>query len=133
MKGKVSRRGSDTLDVWFDSGTSWSILDKSDLKSSEMTPSDVYLEGSDQHRGWFQSSLLTRTCVTDGSNQTRSPFSTVITHGFITDENGQKMSKSAGNGLYPMEVIHGDKVSMSFNSAPGAKRSRLNKVMEPTL
>lgn len=86
-------RGFDTLDVWFDSGSSWTMLPRR---------SDIYLEGSDQHRGWFQSSLLTKLMV-----DKEAPYSTVITHGFVLDEEGEKMSKSAGNGLSPMEVIHG--------------------------
>ncbi|PIT70817.1 isoleucine--tRNA ligase [Bartonella tribocorum] len=88
----------DILDVWFDSGASHSFVleDRADLK----WPADVYFEGSDQHRGWFQSSLLescgTRAC---------SPYKTVITHGFTLDENGKKMSKSLGNTVVPQEVI----------------------------
>ncbi|WP_074381090.1 isoleucine--tRNA ligase [Bartonella doshiae] len=88
----------DILDVWFDSGTSHSFVleDRADLK----WPADVYFEGSDQHRGWFQSSLLescgTRAC---------SPYKTVITHGFTLDENGKKMSKSLGNTVVPQEII----------------------------
>lgn len=88
----------DILDVWFDSGASHSFVleDRADLK----WPADVYFEGSDQHRGWFQSSLLescgTRTC---------SPYKTVITHGFTLDENGKKMSKSLGNTVVPQEII----------------------------
>ncbi|WP_208440676.1 isoleucine--tRNA ligase [Bartonella raoultii] len=88
----------DILDVWFDSGASHSFVleDRADLK----WPADVYFEGSDQHRGWFQSSLLescgTRAC---------SPYKTVITHGFTLDENGKKMSKSLGNTVVPQEII----------------------------
>ncbi|WP_208440295.1 isoleucine--tRNA ligase [Bartonella raoultii] len=88
----------DILDVWFDSGASHSFVleDRDDLK----WPADVYFEGSDQHRGWFQSSLLescgTRTC---------SPYKTVVTHGFTLDENGKKMSKSLGNTVVPQEII----------------------------
>lgn len=88
----------DILDVWFDSGASHSFVleDRADLQ----WPADVYFEGSDQHRGWFQSSLLescgTRAC---------SPYKTVITHGFTLDENGKKMSKSLGNTVVPQEII----------------------------
>ncbi|WP_273755997.1 isoleucine--tRNA ligase [Bartonella sp. MM73XJBT] len=88
----------DILDVWFDSGASHSFVleDRADLK----WPADVYFEGSDQHRGWFQSSLL-ESCGT----RTRSPYKTVITHGFTLDENGKKMSKSLGNTVVPQEII----------------------------
>ncbi|WP_273720112.1 isoleucine--tRNA ligase [Bartonella sp. ML71XJBT] len=88
----------DILDVWFDSGASHSFVleDRADLK----WPADVYFEGSDQHRGWFQSSLL-ESCGT----RTRSPYKTVVTHGFTLDENGKKMSKSLGNTVVPQEII----------------------------
>lgn len=95
----VFTKGNDTLDVWFDSGSSWTLLDRQ---------ADVYLEGSDQHRGWFQSSLLTHLSV---ASSAQAPYKHLITHGFIMDENGQKMSKSAGNGLSPMEVVNGTEVS----------------------
>ncbi|ETV79544.1 isoleucine-tRNA ligase, variant 1 [Aphanomyces astaci] len=89
-------KGTDTLDVWFDSGSSWyAVLPKD-------TVADVYLEGSDQHRGWFQSSLLTSLAV-----QRTAPYKNVITHGFILDERGQKMSKSLGNVLVPHDIIEG--------------------------
>ncbi|RHY96883.1 hypothetical protein DYB35_006478 [Aphanomyces astaci] len=89
-------KGTDTLDVWFDSGSSWyAVLPKD-------TVADVYLEGSDQHRGWFQSSLLTSLAV-----QRKAPYKNVITHGFILDERGQKMSKSLGNVLVPHDIIEG--------------------------
>jgi isoleucyl-tRNA synthetase len=93
----VYTKGNDTLDVWFDSGSSWTLLNR---------VADVYLEGSDQHRGWFQSSLLTHLTAAP-----TAPYKNLITHGFIMDENGQKMSKSAGNGLSPMEVVNGTEVS----------------------
>ncbi|MET3589609.1 isoleucyl-tRNA synthetase [Bartonella silvatica] len=88
----------DILDVWFDSGTSHSFVleDRDDLQ----WPADVYFEGSDQHRGWFQSSLL-ESCGT----RTRAPYKAVVTHGFTLDENGKKMSKSLGNTVVPQEVI----------------------------
>ncbi|WP_375636584.1 isoleucine--tRNA ligase [Bartonella sp. AP152HLJHH] len=88
----------DILDVWFDSGASHSFVleDRADLK----WPADVYFEGSDQHRGWFQSSLL-ESCGT----RARSPYKSVITHGFTLDENGKKMSKSLGNTVVPQEII----------------------------
>ncbi|WP_375624592.1 MULTISPECIES: isoleucine--tRNA ligase [unclassified Bartonella] len=88
----------DILDVWFDSGASHSFVleDRADLK----WPADVYFEGSDQHRGWFQSSLL-ESCGT----RAYSPYKAVITHGFTLDENGKKMSKSLGNTVVPQEII----------------------------
>src|SRR5262249_6358052 len=70
------------------------------LRSELTWPADVYLEGSDQHRGWFQSSLLVGL-----GTRGRPPFNTVVTHGFIVDEAGRKMSKSLGNGIEPQDVI----------------------------
>eukprot|EP00268_Persea_americana_P043047 TRINITY_DN4314_c0_g1_i1.p1 TRINITY_DN4314_c0_g1~~TRINITY_DN4314_c0_g1_i1.p1 ORF type:complete len:1095 (-),score=214.02 TRINITY_DN4314_c0_g1_i1:857-4141(-) len=94
------QKGSDTMDVWFDSGSSWaSVLEKRDELSC---PADLYLEGTDQHRGWFQSSLLT-SIATKG----KAPYSCVITHGFVLDEKGLKMSKSLGNVVDPNTVIEG--------------------------
>ena len=89
---------TDILDVWFDSGSthSFTLEDRSDLK----WPADVYLEGTDQHRGWFHSSLL-EGCGTRG----RAPYDTVITHGFTMDEQGRKMSKSLGNVVVPQDVM----------------------------
>lgn len=99
-------KGTDTMDVWFDSGSSWASLKDRLLPSKAVrTPlADVYLEGSDQHRGWFQSSLLTSIAVSGSS-----PYSTVITHGFVLDEKGVKMSKSVGNVISPLTVINGGK------------------------
>ncbi|MDG1582096.1 isoleucine--tRNA ligase [Pseudomonas sp. GOM6] len=92
---------SDTLDVWFDSGTThWHVLRGSHPLGHEAGPrADLYLEGSDQHRGWFHSSLLTG-CAIDG----RAPYKALLTHGFVVDENGRKMSKSLGNVVAPQEV-----------------------------
>ncbi|MDQ0316164.1 isoleucine--tRNA ligase [Amorphus orientalis] len=89
---------TDILDVWFDSGSTHAfVLEKRpDLK----WPADVYLEGSDQHRGWFHSSLL-ESCGTRG----RAPYDTVITHGFTMAEDGRKMSKSLGNNVAPQDII----------------------------
>ncbi|MDO5687457.1 MAG: isoleucine--tRNA ligase [Neisseria sp.] len=88
---------NDTLDVWFDSGsTHYAVL----RNRPELTwPADLYLEGSDQHRGWFQSSMLT-ACSTDG----RAPYKQLLTHGFVVDGKGQKMSKSIGNVIAPQKV-----------------------------
>ncbi len=89
----------DTLDVWFDSGTThWTVLRGSHANDSQW-PADLYLEGSDQHRGWFHSSLLTG-CAIDG----RAPYQGLLTHGFVVDGQGKKMSKSKGNVVAPQEV-----------------------------
>ncbi|ORX71494.1 isoleucyl-tRNA synthetase [Linderina pennispora] len=101
--GETYVRGSDTMDVWFDSGSSWKLLEKR-AEPREGPYADVYLEGSDQHRGWFQSSLLTSTAV-----RGVSPYKTLVTHGFTLDEQGRKMSKSIGNTLAPSFVISGGK------------------------
>jgi len=105
------RKGTDTMDVWFDSGSSWAgvlgglvtgggIVAKTGLNY----PADLYLEGSDQHRGWFQSSLLTSVAVNG-----QAPFKTVLTHGFTLDEKGRKMSKSLGNVVDPAVLVEGGK------------------------
>ena len=89
------------MDVWFDSGSSWNgVLNERGMNA----PCDLYLEGSDQHRGWFQSSLLTSVAATG-----RAPYKTLLTHGFVLDENGYKMSKSKGNVVDPNFVIEGGK------------------------
>ncbi|AQZ94781.1 isoleucine--tRNA ligase [Halopseudomonas phragmitis] len=92
---------SDTLDVWFDSGTThWHVMRGSHPMGHEQGPrADLYLEGSDQHRGWFHSSLLTG-CAIDGN----APYRGLLTHGFTVDENGRKMSKSLGNTIAPQKV-----------------------------
>ncbi|KAJ8610102.1 hypothetical protein CTAYLR_007108, partial [Chrysophaeum taylorii] len=97
-------KGTDTMDVWFDSGTSWAgvVASRDELGA---LPADLYLEGSDQHRGWFQSSLLTSVAVNGG----KAPYKAVLTHGFVLDEKGFKMSKSSGNVVDPREVIEGGK------------------------
>ena len=88
---------SDILDVWFDSGVSHAAVLEEDVRLS--SPADLYLEGSDQHRGWFQSSLLT-SVATRG----RAPYKSVLTHGFVVDGKGKKMSKSLGNVISPQEL-----------------------------
>ena len=93
---------SDTLDVWFDSGTThWHVLTGSHphTQATSGRHADLYLEGSDQHRGWFHSSLLTG-CAIDGV----PPYQALLTHGFTVDAQGRKMSKSLGNGIEPQEV-----------------------------
>lgn len=113
--------GTDTMDVWFDSGSSWKTIEKYLEKEGLLDQakqrgyiSDVYLEGSDQHRGWFQSSVLTKVGselgVAGSSNgDIVLPYKNIITHGFTLDEKGEKMSKSLGNTVSPMDVLHGNK------------------------
>ena len=96
------RKGTDTMDVWFDSGSSWAAV--SSRRETLSYPADLYLEGSDQHRGWFQSSLLTSVAV-----KGHAPYQRVLTHGFALDEKGRKMSKSLGNVVDPMIIIEGGK------------------------
>ena len=91
-------KSTDTLDVWFDSGVTHAcVLDKREQLNS---PADLYLEGSDQHRGWFQSSLLASVAMNDVA-----PYKAVLTHGFTVDKNGEKMSKSKGNVIPPQSVM----------------------------
>lgn len=95
----VYRKVTDTLDVWFDSGvTHYSVLDKVD---GLHCPADLYLEGSDQHRGWFQSSLKTAIAMYG-----EAPYKAVLTHGFTIDADGRKMSKSLGNTIEPQAVMN---------------------------
>ena len=149
--GKTYRKSTDTMDVWFDSGSSWAAVLKSDefsVLSSELSensklkisptlrearatetlreqnlklkyPADMYLEGSDQHRGWFQSSLLTSVAVNG-----HAPYKTVLTHGFALDEQGRKMSKSMGNVVDPAGIINGGK-NQKEDPAYGADVLRL--------
>ena len=92
-------KNQDTLDVWFDSGTTHeTVLRGSHLEDSDF-PADLYLEGSDQHRGWFHSSLLT-SCMINGV----PPYKALLTHGFVVDGDGRKMSKSLGNVIAPQKV-----------------------------
>lgn len=102
-------KGTDTMDVWFDSGVSWTGIQeqlKPEGYDTRSPLTEVYLEGSDQHRGWFQSSLLTSIAVTG-----KAPFANVVTHGFVLDKDGIKMSKSEGNVISPLTVINGGEVS----------------------
>lgn len=91
-------KGNDIIDVWFDSGVSSQAVLKA--RKELAFPADLYLEGSDQHRGWFQSSLIPSIAL-EGS----SPFKSVLTHGFVVDGEGRKMSKSQGNVISPQEII----------------------------
>jgi len=90
----------DVVDVWFDSGSSWNATLASGNYDAGSYPADMYLEGTDQHRGWFQSSLL----VSNGVNSI-APYKSLLTHGFTVDEKGEKMSKSKGNVVAPDKVI----------------------------
>ncbi len=97
--GSEFTKETDILDVWFDSGVSWAAVleNRDDLQF----PASLYLEGSDQHRGWFHSSLLTSV-----GTRGHAPYEAVLTHGFVVDGEGKKMSKSAGNVIAPEEVIN---------------------------
>ncbi|SFV60852.1 Isoleucyl-tRNA synthetase [hydrothermal vent metagenome] len=91
---------NDILDVWFDSGSTWNSVLKSRNYDAGDYPADLYVEGSDQHRGWFQSSLFLSSAV-----QHKAPYKGVLTHGFTVDEKGEKMSKSKGNVIAPEKVL----------------------------
>ena len=96
--GTAFEREMNILDVWFDSGSSHEAV--LSVRPELTWPADIYLEGSDQHRGWFQSSLLVGL-----GTRGRAPFRQVLTHGFVVDEDGRKMSKSLGNSIEPQDVI----------------------------
>ncbi|MEA1893037.1 MAG: isoleucine--tRNA ligase [Campylobacterota bacterium] len=91
---------TDILDVWFDSGSTWNSVLKSRNYDAGTYPCDLYVEGSDQHRGWFQSSLFLSCAV-----EYRAPYKAVLTHGFTVDDKGEKMSKSKGNVIAPEKVL----------------------------
>ncbi|MED5263855.1 MAG: isoleucine--tRNA ligase [Cyanobacteriota bacterium] len=101
-EAKRWRKGTDTMDVWFDSGSSWAAV--ASQQDGLAYPAELYLEGSDQHRGWFQSSLLTSVAI-----NSQAPYRQVLTHGFALDEKGRKMSKSLGNVVDPAVIIDGGK------------------------
>ena len=97
--GNHFTKETDIMDVWFDSGSSHvGVLT---TRKELSWPADLYLEGSDQHRGWFNSSLCTGVAA-----KGQSPYKAVLTHGFVVDEQGRKMSKSLGNGVDPLDVIN---------------------------
>ena len=96
--GKHFTKESDIMDVWFDSGSSHAAV--ANVRPELQWPVDMYLEGSDQHRGWFQSSLLTSVATTG-----HAPYKSVLTHGYVVDGEGRKMSKSVGNTVAPQDVI----------------------------
>ncbi|MEN8263309.1 MAG: isoleucine--tRNA ligase [Nitrospirota bacterium] len=102
----------DILDVWFDSGVSHAAVLEADSRLS--SPADLYLEGSDQHRGWFQSSLLSSV-----GTRNRAPYKAVLTHGFVVDGKGKKMSKSLGNVISPQEITnrHGAEILRLWTSS----------------
>ena len=97
---KHFKKEKDIMDVWFDSGVSWRAVVEKRSEELGHTPVDMYLEGSDQHRGWFQSSLLTSIAT-----QGKAPYKQVLTHGFVFGEDGRKMSKSLGNYIRPDDII----------------------------
>ena len=94
------KKETDIMDVWFDSGITWRAVVEKRSEELGHTPVEMYLEGSDQHRGWFQSSLLTSIAT-----QGKAPYKTVLTHGFVFGEDGRKMSKSLGNYIRPDDII----------------------------
>ena len=94
------KKEKDIMDVWFDSGVSWRAVVEKRSEELGHTPVDMYLEGSDQHRGWFQSSLLTAIATVE-----HAPYKQVLTHGFVFGEDGRKMSKSLGNYIRPDDII----------------------------
>ncbi|KAI9799912.1 MAG: isoleucine-tRNA ligase [Piccolia ochrophora] len=123
----VYKRGTDTMDVWLDSGSSWMQISGHEGESL----ADVYIEGTDQHRGWFQSSLLTYIahCVSSHpplSSSAAAPFKTLITHGFTLDERKRKMSKSIGNVVSPGQVIDGSYLHGSTPSLKNSNQGRLH-------
>lgn len=99
-KGENFLKEKDIMDVWFDSGVTWRAVVEKRHHELGHCPVDMYLEGSDQHRGWFQSSLLTSMATTG-----KAPYKEVLTHGFVLDADGRKMSKSLGNVVTPQEII----------------------------
>ncbi len=98
-EGAQYEKSRDTLDVWFDSGSTHYTVLRGSHREASAFPADLYLEGSDQHRGWFHLSLLT-ACMLDG----RPPYKSLLTHGFVIDMEGRKMSKSKGNVVAPQKI-----------------------------
>lgn len=96
--GTEFKKNTDILDVWFDSGSCHAAVQNK--RDGLTSPSDLYLEGSDQHRGWFQTSLIASL-----ASRNKAPYKTLLTHNFVNDENGRKMSKSLGNYVDPMKLI----------------------------
>jgi isoleucyl-tRNA synthetase len=98
-EAETYEKNRDTLDVWFDSGSTHQTVLRGSHAEQSVFPADLYLEGSDQHRGWFHSSLLTSSMLNG-----RPPYKALLTHGFTVDENGKKMSKSLGNTMAPQKI-----------------------------
>ncbi len=98
-KAEELEKITDVLDVWFDSGSTWFAVLKSRNYDAGEFPADLYLEGTDQHRGWFQSSMLVSAAI-----EKKAPYKALLTHGFTVDEKGEKMSKSKGNVVAPEQV-----------------------------
>ena len=118
-------RGTDTMDVWFDSGSSWTHMLSDD--GNENAQADIYIEGTDQHRGWFQSSLLTKVAYqksTESSSIVQAPFRTLVTHGFTLDATGKKMSKSLGNVIGPNQIISGLEQRQPVSQPESSKKHR---------
>lgn len=122
------KKGTDTMDVWFDSGTSWSMLAEGEGRKHR---ADICIEGSDQHRGWFQSQLLTAIGAADDNATPASPYGTLITHGMVLDEAGKKMSKSLGNVVSPLTVINGGAVGLVLAELLNETDSIQDKKKEP--
>ncbi len=123
--GAEFTKETDTMDVWFDSGSSWAAV--CEAREGYDIPVDVYLEGNDQYRGWFQSSMLTAI-----ASRGIAPYKTVITHGMIVDEERQKMSKSLGNGISPQELLKdygADILRLWVSSADYRQDMRISKEM----
>jgi isoleucyl-tRNA synthetase len=124
------RKSTDTMDVWFDSGSSWSILPE---RKSADPRADVCLEGSDQHRGWFQSQLLTAIGTRNAEGNAIAPYRALLTHGMVLDGAGKKMSKSLGNIMSPMIVVKGGVVGYCllspFRFSDDCPRTRNNPHM----
>ncbi|ETN38198.1 isoleucine-tRNA ligase [Cyphellophora europaea CBS 101466] len=125
------QRGTDTMDVWFDSGTSWTAM--STAAPQEKPLADVYLEGSDQHRGWFQSSLLTHVAFqkSTGKSAVLPPFQSLLTHGFTLDAQGKKMSKSLGNVVGPDQIVAGLEPTARVQQVQSSKKHRERHSLGP--
>jgi len=126
-------KSKDTLDVWFDSGSTHFTVMRGSHREDTRFPADLYLEGSDQHRGWFHSSLLI-SCMLDGV----PPYKALLTHGFVIDMEGRKMSKSRGTGMSPQEItgVHGAEIlrlwaaSTDYSSDLNLSNEILKRVVE---